>query len=146
MVLPGPRHAPAALVGLMFGLLPAVTMLMAHALGVEQGDRVLTVAAVGLLDAALLEAEGLRRPGSMEWLGVLLALTDVAVWALYTIESCRLTRGLHPLAVLTGSTVLSTPLNTAIALPPGLPAGLAALEDPLLLALLLYTWLLCPSS
>ena len=131
-------YAPAALVGLVFGLLPAMTMLLARALGVERGDRVLALAAaVGLLGVALLEAEGLRSPGSMEWLGVLLALADVAVWALYTIESRRLTRGLHPLAALTGSTVLSTPFNTAIALP-WLSGSLAALGDPLLLALLLY--------
>ncbi|OWJ54646.1 DMT family transporter [Pyrodictium delaneyi] len=131
-------YAPAALVGLVFGLLPAVTMLMARALGVERGDKVLAVAAVvGLAGVALLEAEGLRSPGTMEWLGVLLALADVAVWALYTIESRRLTQGLHPLAALTGSTVLSTPFNTVAALP-WLGQSIAALGDPLLLSLLLY--------
>ncbi|BEP17970.1 DMT family transporter [Pyrofollis japonicus] len=134
------RFAPAALVGLTFALLPIVTMLLAEAMGLEKGDNILYLAAIlGLLGVTLIELGSYKGSlhGGKAWLGVLIAVISVFVWALYTIESKKLMRGLHPLAALAGSTLLSTPFNIVVALPQ-LPGSVIRLAEPRLLVLLLY--------
>lgn len=133
------RYAPAAVVGVVFGLLPVVTMLLARAAGMEHLDAELLAAALlGFMGVALLEYGSMGRGLGLQWLGVALAVAGVFVWALYTLASKRLMRGLSPLAALTGSTVLSTPFNFAAAAPGLLAGGLGPLLEPRSFALLLY--------
>jgi drug/metabolite transporter (DMT)-like permease len=133
------RYAPAAIVGVVFGLVPLSTMLLARLLGMERLDPVLVAAGLlGFAGVAALEY-GSMEPGSgLQWLGVLLALAAVLVCALYTLASKKLMRGLSPLSALTGSTLLSTPFNLAFAAPSLLGGGLSTLLEPHSLALLLY--------
>ena len=116
------RYAPAALVGLVFGLLPIVTMLLARAAGLEPLDSwTLAAAFIGFIGVALLEAESLSGGFGGEALGIAIALLSVIVWALYTLLSKKLMKGLDPLEALASSTVVSIPFNIASALILGAP-------------------------
>lgn len=118
------RYAPAALVGLVFGLLPIVTMLLARIAGMEPLDSwTLAAALIGFIGVALLEAGSLNRGPRGEALGIAIALLSVVVWALYTLLSKKLMRGLDPLEALASSTAVSTPFNLASALALGAPAA-----------------------
>ena len=138
------RYAPAALVGLVFGLLPIVTMLLARAAGLEPLDSwTLAAAFIGFIGVALLEAGSLSGGPKGEALGIAIALLSVVVWALYTLLSKKLMKGLDPLEALASSTVASTPFNIASALILGAPqASLNQLASTSLnLTLLLYVTL-----
>ncbi len=131
-------YAPAALVGLVFGLLPVATMLVSRLYGIERLDAGLLAAAMlGFAGIALIEAEGLALGRRGEALGVAIALGSLLVWSLYTAETKKLTRSMHPLEVLAGSVVASVPFNLAAAAP-RLPQGLQPLAEPTNLAILVY--------
>ena len=132
--------APAAVVGVVIGLVPAVTVIIAWLRGVERPDALIVVAAaLGFAGVALLEAGGLRAPGGYgTFLGALVALAAVVAWGFYTVESRRLVAGLHPVAVLGLSTLLASPFNLAFAAP-FIPASIPGLLEPLNDALIVYT-------
>ncbi len=134
------RYSPAALVGIVFGLTPVATMLIARLAGYERLDAGLLAAAVlGFMGVALLEASSLKPGAGLLWLGLLLAVAAVLAWALYTVASKRLMRGMDPLEALASSTVASTPFNLAVAAPRLTPPQLGLLlGDALNLSLLLY--------
>ncbi|AEM39545.1 protein of unknown function DUF6 transmembrane [Pyrolobus fumarii 1A] len=131
--------APAALVGLIIGLVPAVTLILAWVFGIERLDSLLWLAGLlGFAGVALIEYESIVGGlGSSVWLGALLALASVFAWALYTFESKKLVAKAYPLAFLAVSTLSVAPVNFFIALP-FLSSSLGALGDPLVVLLILY--------
>ena len=130
------RYAPAALVGLVFGLLPVATMIVARLYGVEELDPwTLGAAGLGFLGVALIEAAGLESGGT-EWIGVAIALASLFVWAVYTVESKKFTARIHPMEALVGSTLASVPFNFLAAA--GSLSTVRVLLDPFNAAVLLY--------
>ncbi len=134
-------YAPAALVGLIIGLVPVSTMIVGRLFYSEHVDKLLLASGlVGFAGVGLIEAESLAvsaSSGTLVWLGGLLALASVFVWAFYTLESRRLVVKGHPIAVLAGSTLESLPFNYVFAAP-FLAPSLPHLHDSTVALLILY--------
>ena len=131
-------YAPAALVGLIIGLVPVSTMIVARLFYSENLDSLLVAAGIlGFAGVGLIEAEGLASVTGKVWLGGLLALASVFVWAFYTLESRRLVFKGHPISILAGSTLESLPFNCLFALP-FLAESIGALTDVKVALLVLY--------